>query len=187
MLNPRLAHRYAKALLDIAIEKGQLDQVFADIQWLQAVCKSNSDFVSLLRSPVIKADKKQKIVEAVAQGKIGAITSGFIRLLISKVRESHLPEILTEFVALYKRHNNINIVKLTTAVAVSDATKSSIVAQVKKAAGVEKVELEETVNPNIIGGFVLEMGDKMIDASIAYDLREVSKQFKNNDFIYKVR
>ncbi len=62
MLNPRLAHRYAKALLDIAVEKGQLDQVFADVQWLQAVCKSNSDFVSLLRSPIIKADKKQKIV-----------------------------------------------------------------------------------------------------------------------------
>ena len=71
--------------------------------------------------------------------------------------------------------------------AVSDATKNAIIAQVKKAAGVEKVELEETVNPDIIGGFVLEMGDKMVDASIAYDLREVAKQFKNNDFIYKVR
>jgi F-type H+-transporting ATPase subunit delta len=187
MLNPRLAHRYAKALLDIAVEKGQLDQVFADIQWLQAVCKSNSDFVSLLRSPIIKADKKQKIVEAVAKGNIGEITSGFIRLLISKARESHLPEMLTEFVSLYKRHNNINTVKLTTAVAVSNATRDGIIAQVKKAAGVEKVELEETVNPDIIGGFVLEMGDKMVDASIAYDLREVAKQFKNNDFIYKVR
>ncbi|MGC4231417.1 MAG: F0F1 ATP synthase subunit delta, partial [Niabella sp.] len=68
-----------------------------------------------------------------------------------------------------------------------DAIKNSIIAQVKKAAGVEKVELEEKVNPDIIGGFVLEMGDKMVDASIAYDLRAVAKQFKNNDFIYRVR
>lgn len=188
MLNPRLAHRYAKALLDLAVEKGQLDQVFADVQWLQAVCKSNSDFVSLLRSPIIKADKKQKIVGAViATGNVGEIILGFIRLLISKARESYLPEMLGEFVTLYKRYNNINTVKLTTAVPVSEDTKNSIIAQVKKAAGVEKVELEETVNPDIIGGFVLEMGDKMVDASIAYDLREVAKQFRNNDFIYKVR
>ncbi len=187
MLNPRLAHRYAKALLDIAIEKGQLEQVFADVQWLQAVCKSNSDFVSLLRSPIIKADKKQKIVEAVAKSNIGEIMQGFIRLLIIKGREAHLPEMLTEFVLLYKKHNDINTVTLTTAVPVSDAIKNSIIAQVKKAAGVEKVELEEKVNPDIIGGFVLEMGDKMVDASIAYDLREVAKQFKNNDFIFNVR
>ncbi|WP_346236530.1 ATP synthase F1 subunit delta [Niabella insulamsoli] len=187
MLNPRLAYRYAKALLDIAVEKSQLDKVFADVQWLQAVCKSSSEFVNLLRSPIIKADKKQKIVEAVAKDHVGEITSGFIRLLISKSRESHLPEMLNEFVVLYKKHNNINTVKLTTAVAISDAVKQSIIAQVKKAAGVEKVELEEKVDPNIIGGFVLEMGDRMVDASIAYDLREVAKQFKNNDFIYKVR
>lgn len=187
MLNPRLAHRYAKALLDLAVEKGQLSQVFADIQWLQAVCKSNSDFVSLLRSPIIKADKKQKIVEAVAKSSIGEMTLGFIRLLIIKARESFLPEILNEFVVLYKKYNNINTVKLTTAVPISDAIKTGIIEQVKKAAGVENVELEETVNADIIGGFVLEMGDKMIDASIAYDLREVAKQFKNNDFIYKVR
>ncbi|GAB3425321.1 ATP synthase F1 subunit delta [Niabella aquatica] len=187
MLNPRLAYRYAKALLDIAVEKGQLEQVFADIQWLQAVCKSNSDFVSLLRSPVIKADKKQKIIEAVAKANIGEISQGFIRLLIIKGREAHLPEMLNEFIVLYKKYNNIHTVTLTTAVPVSNAVKDNIVAQVKKAAGVEKIELNEKVNPGIIGGFVLEMGDKMVDASIAYDLREVAKQFKNNDFIYRVR
>ena len=187
MLNPRLAHRYAKALLELAVEKSQLDDVFADVQWLQAVCKGNKDFVSLLRSPIIKADKKNKIIAAVAKDNVGQITSGFIHLLVIKGREATLPEILTEFIRLYKRHNNINTVKLTTAVPVSDDIKNNIIAQVKRAANIEKVELEETVNPDIIGGFVLEMGDKMVDASIAYDLREVAKQFKNNDFIFKVR
>ena len=68
MQNPRLATRYAKALIDLSIEKGQLEQVFADMQWLQAVCKSNKDFVNLLRSPIIKPDVKKKIVEAVTTG-----------------------------------------------------------------------------------------------------------------------
>ena len=108
MLNPRLAYRYAKALLDIAVEKEQLEAAYVDVQWLQAVCKSNPDFVSLLRSPIIKADKKQKIVDAIAKGNISEITQGFVKLLIAKTRESHLPEMLCEFVKLYKKYKNIN-------------------------------------------------------------------------------
>lgn len=187
MLNPRLAHRYSKALLDIAIGKSQLEEVFNDVQWLQSVCKSNPDFVSLLRSPIITADKKQKIVDAITQNKLNVITNGFIKLLINKSREANLPEILPAFIQQYKKYKNINTVILTTAVPVNEATKDAIISQVKSSAGVENIELEQKVNPDLIGGFVLEMGDQMVDASIAYDLREISKQFKNNDFIYKVR
>lgn len=187
MLNPRLASRYAKALLEIAVEKEQLDKVFADVQWLQTVCNSSREFVNLLRSPIIKADKKQKIVDAITQDNVGEICKSFIKLLIAKGRESNLPEVLPAFVNDYKKHNNIHSVSLTTAVPVSETLRNTIIDQVKKSANVEKIELEEIVNPDLIGGFVLEMGDKMVDASIAYDLREISKQFKNNDFIYKVR
>ncbi len=187
MLNPRLAHRYAKALLDLAVEKNRLEQVFADMQWLQGVCKASKDFVNLMRSPIIKADKKKKIIEAVAKPHLSEMTFGFIRLLTSKGREYFLPEILNSFVVLYKKHKNINTVTLTTAVPVSESVKTAIIAQVKKAANIENIELEEKVNPDIIGGFVLELGDKMVDASIAYDLREIAKQFKNNDFVFRVR
>lgn len=187
MPNPRLASRYAKALLDLAKEKDQVTAVFADIQWLQAVCKESRDFVNLLRSPIIKADKKQSIVNAITGNHIGALTKGFANLLISKNREAILPEILPAFIEQYKILNNIHTMKLTTAVPVSDAVKNNIIAQVKAASGQQNIELEATVNPDIIGGFVLEMGDKMVDASISYDLKAIAKQFKNNDFIYKVR
>ena len=63
MPNPRLATRYAKSLIDLSIEKGQLEEVYADMQWLQSVCKSNRDFVTLLKSPVITGDKKIKILK----------------------------------------------------------------------------------------------------------------------------
>ncbi len=69
MPNPRLATRYAKSLLDLAIERGQLEEVFADMQLLQQICKGNRDFVNLLSSPIIKADTKRKIVEAVTKGR----------------------------------------------------------------------------------------------------------------------
>lgn len=187
MPNPRLAARYAKSLIDLAIEKGQLEQVFADMQWLSAVNKSNKDFVNLLRSPIIKADVKKKIVEAVTAGKLSAMTNGFNTLLITKGRESFLPEIVTAFIDQYKRYKNIQVIKLTTAAPVSDTLKNAIVAQVKKSAGYQNIELEEKVDPALIGGFVLQVGDQLVDASIAYDLKAIAKQFENNDFIYKVR
>lgn len=187
MPNPRLATRYAKALLDLAVEKGELENVYADMLWLSSVCKSNRDFVNVLRSPIINADIKKKIIEAVTEGRINSITTAFNKLLITKGRESFLPEIGQAFIDVYKKQKGIHTIKLTTATPVSAATKNAIVAQVNKSAGFEKIELEEKVDESIIGGFVLQVGDKLIDASISYDLKAIAKQFENNDFIYKLK
>ena len=187
MRNPRLAFRYAKSLIDLAVEKDQLEQVFTDMKWLNGVTKSNKDVVSLLRSPVIKPDTKKKILEAITKNNISEMTAGFIRLLVTKGRESDLPEISTAFITAYKEKKNIRTVKLTTATPLSDDIKNVIINQVKTSAGFEKVEILEEVDESLIGGFVLQVEDKLIDASVIYDLRNIAKQFENNDFIYKVR
>ena len=187
MPNPRLAFRYAKSVLDLAIEKGKLEQVYADMELLQQICKGNPDFMNLLKSPVVKSDTKKKIVEAVTNGKISEITAAFNALLISKGRESNLPEITTAFVSQYKEHKDIHPVKLTTAVPLTDEVRRVIADQVRKASGYDNIELEEKVDQDIIGGFVLQVGDKLVDASIAYDLKTIARQFENNDFIYKIR
>jgi F-type H+-transporting ATPase subunit delta len=187
MLNPRVASRYAKSLLDLAVEKGQLEQVYKDMLYLQQLTKGSREFVSLLRSPVVNSDVKKKAVDAVTKGNIGELTTAFTTLLITKARESVLPEMISAFIAQYKVHKHIQTVKLTTAAPVTDAVKKSIVEQVKKTGNYENIELIEVVDPAIIGGFVLQAGDKLVDASIAYDLKTISRQFENNDFIYKVR
>ena len=187
MPNPRLAARYAKSLLDLSIEKDQLEQVYADMQWLQSVCKSNRDFINLLKSPVISGDKKIRILEAVAGGRLNKLTTGFNALLVNKSRESNLPEIVAAFISQYKEYKNIHTVKLTTATPLSEATRTAIIVQVKKTGGYQNIELEEKVDKNIIGGFILQVDDKLVDVSIAYDLKNIAKQFDNNDFIYKIR
>jgi F-type H+-transporting ATPase subunit delta len=187
MPNPRLASRYAKSIIDLAIETGKLEEVYADMQLLQHICNTSKEFVSLLRSPIVKADAKRKIVEAITTGRISVLTSKFIALLISKGRESNLPEIITAFIAQYKVHKNIHTVKLATAVPVNDDVRKAIVEQVKKASGFEHIELDEKVDDSLIGGFVLQVGDKLVDASISYDLKNIARQFENNDFIYKIR
>jgi F-type H+-transporting ATPase subunit delta len=185
--NPRLAARYAKSILDLAVEKGVLEDVYKDMLFLQAACAGSKEFVNFLRSPVIKPDKKGKILDAITAGKISALTAAFIRLLLRKDREGHLPEIATAFVNQYKTYKGIEVVKLTTAVAVDEEVKQAILSKVRDGHDGRQIELDTAVREDIIGGFILEIGDKMIDASISHELNEIRKQFQNNDFIYKIR
>lgn len=187
MLNPRVASRYAKSLLDLAIEKGELERVYQDMLYMKQLTKGSKEFTALLRSPVIKADAKTKAVNAVFAGKVSALTTSFTNLMIAKAREAVFPEIVTAFIEQYKKHKNIHTISLTTAMPVSDSIRELILAQVRKTSNMQTIELETKVNPDIIGGFVLQAGDKLIDASIAYDLKSIARQFENNDFIYKVR
>ncbi len=187
MPNPRLAGRYAKALLDLSVEKGQLDEVYSDMLYLQDICRYSREFVVLLKSPIIKADKKAKILDAITEGKLSVITNTFNRLLVSKYRESFLPEIVTAFIQQYKDLKEIQTVKLTTAVPVSEELKKGILDKIRSGSSMKNIELNSEVDEEIIGGFILEIGDQLVDASIAYDLNNVKKQFQNNDFIYKIR
>ncbi|MFT3979738.1 MAG: ATP synthase F1 subunit delta [Ferruginibacter sp.] len=187
MNNPRLAGRYAKSLLDLSLEQNNLDAVFADIKLLQGIIKGNPDFVSLLKSPVIASDKKEKIISAVLNGKVSNLTQLFIQLLTKKSREGNLPEIVKAFIEKYNELKNIHLVKLTTAVPVSDDLKTAIVSKVKAETGLQNVELETAVKDHLIGGFVLEMGGNLVDASILRDLKDVKKQFANNEYIHSIR
>ena len=187
MNNPRLAGRYAKSLLGLAIEQNGLEAVYADVQLLQGILKSNPDFGNLLKSPVIGSDKKGKILTAVLSGKLSKLTDAFIQLLTRKSRESNLPEIVKAFIEQYNEMNNIHQVKLTTATPISDELRASIIAKIKADTGLEKIELETLVKDELIGGFKLEMRGNLVDASILRDLNDVKKQFANNEYLHSIR
>lgn len=187
MNNPRLAGRYAKSLLDLSVEQNSLDAVFTDIKLLQGIIKSNPDFVNLLKSPVISSDKKDKIINAILEGKVSTLTSVFIKLLTQKTRESNLPEIVKAFVEQYNELKNIHVVKLTTATPISDNLKNSIVSKLKSDTGLQNIQLETFVKDELIGGFKLEMRGNLVDASILRDLNDVKKQFANNEYIHSIR
>ncbi|HZF63406.1 MAG TPA: ATP synthase F1 subunit delta [Chitinophagaceae bacterium] len=187
MPNPRLASRYAKSLIDLAVEQDQLEQVYSDMLFLQKVISANREFAILLRSPIVSPDKKVRIIDAVTAGKISSITAAFTRLIVTKGREANLSEMISAFIQQYKNVKQIHTVHLTTAAAVSEEVKTAIVNQIKSTSNLEHIELHTKVDESLIGGFVLQAGDKLVDASISYDLKEISRQFENNDFIYSVR
>ena len=186
MQNPRLATRYAKSLLDLSVEQNELAEVYADMKLLQQINKLNPDFVALLRSPIITSDKKDKIIDAVVGDKVSKLTMLFVRLLTTKTRESNLPEIVTAFITQYNKLKNIQTVKLTTATAISDDLKNSIIAKLKDSVTGD-IEIETSVQDELIGGFKLEIGGTLIDATILRDLNDVRKQFLNNEYIHNIR
>jgi len=187
MNNPRLAGRYAKSLLDLAIEQNQLDTVYADVKLLRAIIKSNPDFVSVLKSPVINNDKKEQIINSIINGRVSDTSTLFIRLLVRKTRESNLPEIVKAFVEQYNQLKDIHHVKITTAFPLSAEAEQVILDKVRSNTPIQNIELETAVDEDIIGGFKLEVGGKLVDASVLKDLNEVKKQFKNNEYIQQLR
>jgi len=187
MQNPRLASRYAKSIIDLALEKGQVDAICNDMKLLDTVCKTNADFVAMLRSPVIFADKKIAIVKEVFGNNINVITSAFVSLLVEKGREENLPEIAVAYVTQYNEMKKIKLVKLTTASAIQPEMRSMFE---KKVAGFmpdHSVAFETAVDEHLIGGFVLEVEDKLFDASILKGLNDIRAQIIDTSYVSKLR
>ena len=187
MQNPRLAGRYAKSLVDLAQERNELEAVYADMKYLQDVCKQSKEFTNVLRSPVIKADVKDKILTEVISKKIGPLAAAFIHLIVRKGRENTLPEIAIAFVEQYNAIKGIHRVKLTTVSPASEELKEAIIKKIMISASLEHVELENVVNDASIGGFQLEYNGNLIDASIARDLRNLKAQFQKNIYVQNIR
>jgi F-type H+-transporting ATPase subunit delta len=185
--NPRLAIRYAKSLIDLAKEKDQVSEVYEDMKFLQTTIKNNPDFGALLNSPIIDEHKKNSIIESVTTGRVNALTASFIKLLSNKNRESNLNEIICAYIDQYNELKGIHKARLITASPLSDELRDTFISKIKTSNNISNLELETIVDEKLIGGFVLEMDGKLLDVSILRDLKDVKKQFQNNDYIHKLR
>ena len=187
MPNPRLASRYAKSLFDLVVEKNTLEDTLKDMQLLGSICHQSRDFENMLRSPIIKADKKQHVLDAILKDNIHPYTKAFVKLLVSKGREGNLPEIAQAFVMQYKEKMKIKTVKLTTAVPVTDNIKNAIRTKVAGGLSEYSIELNAAVDPELIGGFVLEMEDRLFDASVRRELNDIKAKFLDNSYVSNIR
>lgn len=177
-----VASRYAKSLIDLAIETKQLEEVRKDMLLVKEVCQANHDFVLLLESPVVKTDKKMAIFKSLFEGKISKTTQAFLNLIAGKRREGYMNDIAKSFDEQYKAFKNITTVKVASAIALDENLKKEILALVKKTVTGE-IELVEKVDPSLIGGFVLTMNDKQVDQSVKRKLNDLRKDFAGNAYV----
>lgn len=176
----RVAKRYAKSLLELAAEQRMLDQVYADmrnfVQYLE-----NREFSVFIKSPVISGSKKEKVFDLVFKDKYNKLTNLFFNTIIRKRRESYLPEIAVEFLHQYKMYNNITEIKLTTAYPIQENELNSIAAKINESSlSGEALDIQLNVDERIIGGFILQMGDKLYDASVRHKLNVLKNELINN-------
>lgn len=185
MIEIKLGDRYAKSILGLAEERKEVELVRDDFELIESVCESNPDFLAMLRSPLIGSDKKQKVLDLVFGGKLSKMTSEFISIVIRKKREKYLFDIAVRFGELYDRTHNITRAIVTSATALSDAQRKTIQELVEKQMETS-LKLEEQIDPELIGGFTLKIGDTLFDGSISSRFRELKKEFLSNPYVKKV-
>jgi len=166
------ANRYAQSLLDLAIEQNKLDSVYNDMELILSTIEESRELRSLLKSPVVKTDKKYSVLQSLFGAKISDLSNQFLKLVSSRKREALLEDIARTFIALYKKQKNIIVAEVTSAVRLDESQKQKIIGLLKTDATVEMIE---KIDPSIIGGFVVRVDDKQIDASILRELNDLKQ------------
>lgn len=182
MADIRVASRYVKSLLSLAIEQNAVDAVHADMQLFSRTIAENKEFELMLRSPIIPHERKRTILEKLLKGKVHPLTMAIVDILTRKNREPLLPAIATEFHNAYNDYKGISKASIVTSLPLDSVLRQQVEQMVKQLSGKSLVELNEKVDKELIGGFVLNVGDKQVDTSIKSKLKALRLKFRENPF-----
>ncbi|QHL87870.1 ATP synthase F1 subunit delta [Nibribacter ruber] len=185
MSDVRVASRYAKSLLELANERGQLEQVYADMLLFTKAVTETRDLHLVLQNPIVKHDKKLAILTSIFSGKVTELTLAFFKILTQKNRETILETVATEFVTQYNEIKGIQKATVTTAVPLTDELRATFQNMVRERSG-KTVDLKEVVNPAVVGGYVLRIGDEQIDNTVRAKVQKLKNKFKENPYITKL-
>lgn len=176
MKGVRAAVRYAKALMQLAEEKNLLDVVVADIKLIRNTIEGSRDLELLLQSPLVKSKEKAKVLSSVFGSKINELTASFLNQLTAHGRENILKVVCEQYINQYNTIRNIAKVSVTTSVALTDELRTELIKKIKSDYQLSEVELTEKVDESLLGGMVLRMGDKQLDASIRRQLNNIKQE-----------
>jgi F-type H+-transporting ATPase subunit delta len=178
----RIAYRYAKSLLELCIQRKEEDAVAKDMELLYTSIRENRELSLLLQSPVVKGDMKLKIMDKVFASNIQVVTQKFIHLMIEKGREAYLKEVAFSFADQVRAHRNQILAEVTTAVPMDDAMRKSVT-EAAQSLSKNTIQLTEKINPELIGGFIVRVGDRQLDTSIAAQIKQLKREFSENEYV----
>jgi F-type H+-transporting ATPase subunit delta len=186
MIVSSAAYRYARSIKELAATEGRLQGTLEDMDLIAATTRANRDLLVLLKSPVVKADRKSRILEAIFAGKIGTVTARFINILVRKGREALLPEIATAFTRLYQEEKGIVVVHVRSAAPLSDLARKQVRQLAEKEHPGKTIELSESIEWDLIGGIIIRIGDHQYDGSVLRRLQELRRKFSENPYIPEI-
>jgi F-type H+-transporting ATPase subunit delta len=178
MNESRAALRYAKATLNLAVDKKATDVVESDMRDVVQTIYDSDELKDMLESPILEGSSKEKVLTAIFKN-VNNITREMFALLVSKKRIALLNEVALKYIALNERLKGENVALVTTAVPLTPALEKKILAQVEKITS-NKITLENQIDESIIGGFILRIGDLQYNASISNKLNNLKREFTNS-------
>ena len=178
MRSHRAATRYAKSLKELAKEQKVLDEVYGDMQLFSAVVEQNRVFSVMLKNPIVNHDKKRNILHALFDTRMNKLTILAFDLITKKNRERILAEISTEFQVQYNAFKGLQVADITTTIDLDDELRKKFNQLVEEISG-KKANLNEIIDDAIVGGFVLNVGDKRLDQSIKTQLNNIKRELTN--------
>lgn len=175
----RIVSRYAKSLFDLAQSEGKLEQVHTDVMSAWEVAK-NDEFNNFLKSPVIPEDKKKNVFKTLFKDSDTALINTFL-VMVEHKREAYMGDFCRSFHLMYNQSQAVSAVQLTTAVQLSEGTVNDLLDTFRTKGLIHKeVELEQVIDPSIIGGFILEFDGQVFNSSLAHKLDSMKKKFSEN-------
>lgn len=171
-----VASRYAKSLIDLSEEQNLLETINEDMAFFLKTLKANSQLNAVLSNPIVSHQKKLAILTDIFAGKVNPLAIAFFKIVINKGRGEVLYTTAQEFISMYNLKKHITKATVVSATPLSAANKDALLAEVKAAIGGDII-LDAKTNPDLIGGFVLTVGDRQIDTSIASSLKKLKKDF----------
>ncbi|MDO5655645.1 MAG: ATP synthase F1 subunit delta [Flavobacteriaceae bacterium] len=186
MAHYRVAKRYAKGMMDFLAQTGKEDVVMNEMKQLQELTSANREFKTFLASPVLDYKKKTQILRNILEP-FSEETKTFLALITRQGRSEAIGDIASEFIKLYKKNHKIKNAVITSATPLSDDQIKAIVEKAKASLPADtKIEVENKINPALIGGFILRLDDQQFDASIKTKLNQIKKEFDSKHYIPKI-
>jgi len=182
VIQDRIAKRYAQSLFQIGKDITGQDALLADMQAIDKLNTGSRDFAAFLASPILSAKRKEEVLTTLLQKTVSTGTLSLTQLLARRRREGLLPLIAKEYIALYNKSRNITNVVLRTSVDPEPAFVHAVTKAVEQHLKT-RADLKVEVKPELIGGFVLIINDRIVDASVLSALRELRKQFQQNMYV----
>lgn len=175
MKSTRAAGRYSKALLELAIERNELEQIKDDALVVLNAIHNSRELRNLLASPVVKPLQKQAILVQIFEKNTSLLTTQFITLLVKQGRGGILEEVYLAFMSQYRDSKNILEATFITSTQVPAATIAALKSMLEKATS-KNVEVKQTVDANLIGGYIVDMQNYRLDASLAGGMKKLKKE-----------
>ena len=172
----KLSKRYALSLFEEVKQTQQLEAVNSDMFSIGKMIEGSKEFKLFLKSPVIPSAKKIDVLESLLKDKFSPLVYRLVLLLVEKGREGYLGDIAISFNKMFNQYRNITVATVTTAIELDNDSKKQIEQVIISKVGKTQLELISRVDPSIMGGFIIDLGDRVYNASVKHRLATISNE-----------